>query len=156
MGSSEDFIRDSGFQSCLTSVREIIERYVAPYGIRCDVTGGDSLWDRVLVHQLVMVRTLSMGGPGILSGNSMSYENVIFDKITQFVMIIGSSSLLFNPLCDIVNNYQSTQISKRYGNEFMKSIHDTSKFSTTRIGFKGIWSLFKTHSLQVVGILSRI
>ena len=89
----------------MISIREIIERCIAPCGIRCDVTGGDSLWDRVLVHQLVMVRTLSMGGPGILSGNSMSYENVIFDKITQFVMIIGSSSLLFNPLCDIVNNY---------------------------------------------------
>ena len=50
----------------MISVKEIIERCVAPCGIGCDVTGGDSLWDRVLVHQLMMVRTLSGGGPGIL------------------------------------------------------------------------------------------
>ena len=35
-------------------------------GIGCNVTGGDSLWDRVLVHQVVIVQTLCGGGPGIM------------------------------------------------------------------------------------------
>ena len=50
----------------MISVEEIIELGVAPCGIGCDVTGGDILWDKVLVHQLVMVQTLSGGGPSIL------------------------------------------------------------------------------------------
>mgnify|MGYP001549350139 CR=1 FL=1 len=44
----------------------MIERCVAPSKSRCDVTGGNSLWDRLLVRQLVMVRTVSKGEPGIL------------------------------------------------------------------------------------------
>ena len=77
MVCSEGCIRDSHIWSCLIFVREIIERCVAPCGIRCDVTSGDSLWDRVLVHQLVMVRTLSGGGPGIwLRGSEICSRSV--------------------------------------------------------------------------------
>ena len=39
---------------------------MAPSKRRCDVSGGNHLWGRVLMHQLVMVRTLSGGEPGIL------------------------------------------------------------------------------------------
>ena len=39
---------------------------MAPSMRRCDVSGGNRLWGRVLICQLVMVRTLSGGEPGIL------------------------------------------------------------------------------------------
>ena len=48
----------------LTSIREIIEHCVSPSKSRCDVIGKNSLWVRLLANQLVMVRTLSGGGPG--------------------------------------------------------------------------------------------
>ena len=63
----------------MISVKEITERCIAPCGIGCNVAGGDSLRDRVLVHQLVMVRTLSGGGPGIWLRGSESCSRLVRD-----------------------------------------------------------------------------
>ena len=66
----EKFLRISfeiqGIWSFLISGREIIERCAEPSKGRCDVTGRNSLWVRLLMHQSVMGRTLSGGEPGIL------------------------------------------------------------------------------------------
>ena len=65
----EKFLRISsdirGIWSCGVSIGETTEHCVVPSKSKCDVPDGNSLWNRLLVHELVMVRTLSGGEPSI-------------------------------------------------------------------------------------------
>ena len=77
------------------------------------------------------------------SGGAKSGEDVFFEKFDNHFVVIGLSWHSFYPFRDVIYSNQNELIAEGIRNGPMKSIPQTSKISTSRIGFRGIMSLLE-------------
>ena len=101
--------------------------------------------DRIFSHQsfknsITEIRTIITN---YRSGGAKSGEDVFFEKFDNHFVVIGLCTHKFYPFRDIVYSNQMNWLPKELENGPMKSIPQTSKISTSRIGFRGIMSLLE-------------
>ena len=81
------------------------------------------------------------------SRGAKSGEDVLFEKFDNYFVVIRLSWHSFYPLRDIIYSNQNELVAEGIGERPHEIDAQTSKISTSRIGFRGIMSLLEIFSI---------
>jgi len=77
-------------------------------------------------------------------------EDVFFENFDNNFVVIGLSRHIFYPFGDVIYAIKMNWLPNEFENGPMKSMSQTSKFSNSRIGFKGIMYRLKIFPVLTV------